>query len=154
MNNEQIASNMGVTAKTLYEWQARFGDIREAIKRGKAPVDIQVENALLKRALGYQYEEVTTEIEDIPTGKTDEFGNPIFKQRKHIKKVAKTVPPETAAAFIWLKNRRPDKWRDKREYVADVSNGTLRNIQTIASLINNPVPDVDISDLTGDDRDA
>lgn len=145
---------MGINPATFYRWKDKFGEFCEAIKKGKAPVDIQVENALLKRALGYQYEEVTTEIEDIPTGRTDEYGNPIFKQRKHIKKVAKTIPPETAAAFIWLKNRRPDKWRDKREYVADVSSGTLKNIQTIASLINNPVPDVDISELTGDDHDA
>ena len=104
---------MGITAACLYNYQARFVEIFDALKRGKAPVDIEVENALLKRALGYEYEEVTTEIEDIPTGKYDDNGNPVMKQRKHIRKTKKQVIPDTAAAFIWLKNRRPDKWRDK-----------------------------------------
>lgn len=94
---------MGITATSLYNYQARYVEIFEALKRGKAPVDIQVENALLKRALGYEYEETTTEIIEQPDG----------TKRKHIKKTVKQVVPDTAAAFIWLKNRRPDKWRDK-----------------------------------------
>ena len=147
LTNEQFAANMGVTVKTFYEWQARFKELREAVKRGKAPVDIQVENALLKRALGFEYEEVTTEIEDIPTGKIGEDGKPIFKQRKHIKKTTKVVPPDTAAAFIWLKNRKPQQWRDKREVITDITDNAFKNIQTIAALINNPEPDVDIEDI-------
>ena len=27
-------------------------------------------------------------------------------------------PPDTAAAFIWLKNRQPHRWRDKKEVSA------------------------------------
>jgi len=117
-------------------------------------VDIEVENALLKRALGFEYEEVTTEIEDVPTGKTGEDGKPIFKQRKHIKKTTKLVPPDTAAAFIWLKNRKPQQWRDKREYVADVTENSLKNMQTIASLINHPVQSEDIEDIAREAREA
>lgn len=62
-----------------------------------------VENALLKRALGYSYEEVTTEIEEMADG----------SQKKHVKRTTKMVPPDTTAQIFWLKNRRPDKWRDK-----------------------------------------
>lgn len=138
---------MGIAYSTFRVWRDNFPALSAALKRGKAPVDIQVENALLKRALGFEYEEVTTEIEDIPTGKTDKDGKPIFKQRKHIKKTTKMVPPDTAAAFIWLKNRKPKQWRDKREYVADVTENSLKNMQTIAALINNPEPDVDIDDI-------
>lgn len=53
LTNEQIANNVGITATTLYEWINRYPEISEALKRGKAIVDIVVENALLKRALGY-----------------------------------------------------------------------------------------------------
>ena len=140
---------MGIAYSTFRVWRDNFPALSAALKRGKAPVDIQVENALLKRALGFEYEEVTTEIEDVPTGKIGEDGKPIFKQRKHIKKTTKMVPPDTAAAFIWLKNRKPKQWRDKREYVADVTENSMKNMQTIASLINNPEPDVDIESLSG-----
>ena len=53
LTDEQIAAKAGIRAGTLYEWENRFPEIREAIKKGKAPVDIQVENALLKSALGH-----------------------------------------------------------------------------------------------------
>jgi hypothetical protein len=94
---------MGVAVSTLYDYKAKFGEFSEALKRGKAPVDIQVENALLKRAMGFEYEEVTTEIIEQPDG----------SQRKHIKRTKKMVVPDTVAQIFWLKNRRPELWRDK-----------------------------------------
>ena len=105
LTDEQIAHNIGIAERTFTDWKDRFPAISAALKKGKAPVDIQVENALLKRALGYDYEEITTEIFDMPDG----------TQRKHIKKVTKMVVPDTTAQIFWLKNRRPDKWRDKVE---------------------------------------
>ena len=59
--DEQIAENAGITPSTLYEWKKKYPDISEALKKGKEVVDIQVENALLKRALGYSYKETKTE---------------------------------------------------------------------------------------------
>ena len=98
LNDEQIAQKIGISPGTLYVWMDRFPQIAEAIKKGKAPVDIEVENALLKRALGYDYEEVITEI----------YGD----GKKHIKKVKKHMPPDVGAMVFWLKNRRRDRWRD------------------------------------------
>lgn len=51
LTDEQIAHNMGITAKTLYEWKNKFGEICKALKNGKEVVDYQVENALLKKAM-------------------------------------------------------------------------------------------------------
>lgn len=99
--DEQIAQKIGIAPKTLYQWIDRFGEIGKAIKKGKAPVDFQVENALLKRALGYDYEETITEV----------YGD----GKKHVRKVKKHMPPDVAAMAIWLKNRKPTKWRDKPE---------------------------------------
>lgn len=98
LTDEQIADNMGISTSTLYDWKNKYSEISEALKKGKEIVDIQVENALLKRALGYSYSEVTTEKD----------GNKI-KQ----KITKKQVIPDTTAQIFWLKNRRPDKWRDK-----------------------------------------
>ena len=126
LTDEQIAHNIGISRSTLAEWVNKFPDIADTLKKGKAPVDIEVENALLKRALGYQYEETITEIEEIPTGKTDEYGRPVMKQQKHMKKVMRTALPDTTAQIFWLKNRRPDKWRDKPAAVED--NSTMEKL--------------------------
>lgn len=61
LTEEQIASNMGIAVSTLNNWKNSYVEILESIKKGKEVVDRQVENALLKRALGYKYTEVTKE---------------------------------------------------------------------------------------------
>ncbi len=61
LTDEQIAKNMGICRDTLIQWKKKYSDISDTLKRGKEIVDIQVENALLKRALGYTYTEVTKE---------------------------------------------------------------------------------------------
>ena len=61
LTDKQIAYNIGIRRETLYAWKKDFPNISNALKRGKEVVDIQVENALLKRALGYSYVESTRE---------------------------------------------------------------------------------------------
>ena len=111
LTDEQIASNMGITAKTLYEWKKKYSEICEALKRGKEVVDIQVENALLKRALGYEYTETATTVSE--------------KDGKKVTVTVKKVVPDTTAQIFWLKNRKPDQWRDKREIDGDLQGMTI-----------------------------
>lgn len=108
LSNEQIAHNMGVSAKTLCEWQNRFGEFRNAIKKGKEVVDREVENAMLKRALGYDYEEVVQRpvVVDKETGETE---------MRVVQRVNKHVVPDVTAQIFWLKNRKPEEFRDKRD---------------------------------------
>jgi hypothetical protein len=131
LTEEQLAHNIGIGLTTLKEWKNKFPTISTAIKKGKAPVDLEVENALLKRALGYQYEEIITEIEEVPTGKLDESGKPIVKQQKHIRKITKTALPDTTAQIFWLKNRRPGRWRDKIEAAPDTTNELLQSLMEL-----------------------
>lgn len=63
LTDEQIAKNMGIGLRTLYGWKKEHLQISHALKKGKEVVDRQVENALLKRALGYKYKEVKEEYE-------------------------------------------------------------------------------------------
>lgn len=104
LTEEQIAKNMGVAASTLREWKKKYSAISAALKRGKEVVDIEVENTLLKRALGYEYTE-----ERVESGKDG--------AKKFIKtvQVTKHVSPDTTALIFWLKNRKPKEWRDKPE---------------------------------------
>lgn len=87
LTDEQIAHNMGITSKTLYEWKNKYGDICNALKKGKEIVDYEVENALFRSAME---------------------GN-------------------TTAQIFWLKNRRPDKWRDKPVDTNDTLNLTINH---------------------------
>ena len=61
LTDEQIASNMGGAYSTLRGWRDKYLALSAALKRGKEVIDIQVENALLKRALGYSCTELTKE---------------------------------------------------------------------------------------------
>lgn len=107
LTDEQIANNIGIGTTTLYKWKNKYGEIRESLKRGKEVVDRQVENALLKRALGYKYKETTRElVTDKQTG---------YSELIVTKVVEKEVVPDTTAQIFWLKNRKPEEWRDKRE---------------------------------------
>ena len=115
LTDEQIAQNIGINRATLYDWIKRYDNISNAIKKGKEPVDTQVENALLKRALGYDYEETITEVEDLGGGKT----------KKHVRRVTKHVPPDTTAQIFWLKNRKAKQWRDKMEAAVSVDTEDL-----------------------------
>lgn len=109
LTDEQIAKNIGINRTTLYDWKKKEVNIADALKKGKEVIDFEVENALLKRALGYEYEEETYE-------------NGILT-----KKVKKHVAPDTTAQIFWLKNRKPNTWKDKvetdedREAVANAS---------------------------------
>ncbi len=139
MTDAQIASKMGIVDRTLYDWINKFPPISQALKKGKAPVDIEVENALLKRALGYTYVETTTDYEMVETG-TDKDGKPVFEQRvKAVKSVKKEMAPDVGAQAFWLKNRRPDRWREKREAQIQVSNADYSLIDEAAQEIRKAV---------------
>ena len=112
LTDEQIASNMGITRAALYNWKKKFVDIFDALKRGKEIVDIQVENALYKSALGYQFTEVTKE--RTYNDKTETYEFVVTKE------VVKEVQPNTTAQIFWLKNRKPAEWRDRKDIEANI----------------------------------
>ena len=98
LTDEQIAEKIKITRETLSQWKKKYPIISDTLKKGKEVVDIQVENALLKRCLGYKHTEVTRE--------PDETGKLVVT-----KAVTKEVHPDVMAIAIWLNNRRPDRWR-------------------------------------------
>lgn len=137
LTDEQIANNMGISVASLYNYKNKYLEILEALKKGKEVVDIEVENALLKSAKGFWYDE-----EVVSTKK-----EVIYQDGKRVKEISEPViitlnkykPSETAAAIFWLKNRKSDKWRDKIE-INKQSNDVNTQIQNIANLLNNPQP--------------
>lgn len=109
LTEEQIAKNLGVSYSTFREYKNKYSALLAVLKKGKEVVDIEVENALFKRAIGYKYEEVTKE----------NIGGEVVVT----KIVTKEVAPDTTAQIFWLKNRKPEIWRDRKEQQLDVKNG-------------------------------
>ena len=128
LTDEQIAKNIGISRASLYEWKKKEIDIFDALKKGKEVIDFEVENALLKRALGYTI--------TINEDKLDKDGC------VHTLKKEVHIPADTTAQIFWLKNRKKEQWREKVEIVKtdeDLQN-INKNISNIANLLNNPKP--------------
>lgn len=51
LTDEDIAHNMGISRKTLYDWKNKYSDICNALKESKEIADRAVENALYQRAV-------------------------------------------------------------------------------------------------------
>ena len=125
LSDEQIAHNMGISRKTLYEWKNKYSDIRDVLKKTKDVVDKEVENALQKSSEGFYVEETTEELR---------WNRDTSKYEMVVtKRVKKYIPPSTAAQIFWLKNRKPDVWRDKREIDANAE--TLEKLDEIMDKI-------------------
>lgn len=111
LTDEQIANNLGISTQTFYTYQKQHLEFFEALKKGKEVIDYEVENALLKRALGYKYDEIT------------------YEYGKETKRVTKQVAPDTTAQIYWLKNRKPSKWKDK--IIDNEDNEAINNAKEI-----------------------
>lgn len=126
LTDEQIANNLGISTSTFYEYKKNYSEFSESLKRGKEIVDYEVENALLKRALGYEFEEKTYETRwDENQGRFREVLT---------KKVKKEVVPDTTAQIYWLNNRKPKQWRNKRNDEEN-NNENLNKVEQLLSKI-------------------
>lgn len=109
--DKEIAKKIGIGYSTLSEWKNKYPELREALKRTKEIVDLDVEKALLSRALGY----TVTETETITT-----------QNNTKVKTTTKHIAPDVTACIFWLKNRQPDKWRDKQ--VVETENKAMEKL--------------------------
>lgn len=107
LTDEQIAKNMGISRSTLGEWKNKYSVISDALKKSKEVADVEVENALHQRAVGYTYTETTRERATITDPETGEKKDGLVVT----KEVTKEVAPDTTAQIYWLSNRKKDTWR-------------------------------------------
>ena len=104
--DEELADFFEVDERTINRWKIDYPDFCQSIKKGKLIADGEVAQSLYKRANGYEYKEIKSA--------------PNRDGKLGIKEITvKHIPPDTGAAFIWLKNRQSKKWRDKQEINID-----------------------------------
>lgn len=97
-----ISNKIGIDKDCFLRWKDRYPEIRKAVSKGKELVDYQVENALLKSALGYKTKEVKVTT-------TMRYGKVV----ETIKEVTdKEIAPSVPAIQMWLYNRNKDKWKN------------------------------------------
>jgi transposase-like protein len=109
--NKEIALKIGIAEGTIYEWIKKYPELAEVLKRTKEIVDLDVEKALLSRALGY----TVTETETTTT-----------QNNIKVKTITKHIAPDVTACIFWLKNRQPDNWRDKQ--VVETENKAMEKL--------------------------
>lgn len=100
--DEEIADFFGVQARTVYRWKHQFPEFCQALKAGKEVADERVQRSLYQRAIGYRQDAVKI---FMPAG----ADAPVYAD------YVEHIAPDTTAAIFWLKNRRPNEWREKAE---------------------------------------
>lgn len=114
LTEPQIAECMEISYSSFKRWKnlPNVEPFLAVLKNSKEVVDRKVENALLKRALGYDYEET---IEERVIDYDPETGIPVGSHMEVTKHMKKHMPPDATSMIYWLKNRKYMVWRDKHE---------------------------------------
>ena len=94
------AEAFGVSPATIRLWQKEHIEFSASTRAGKEEADAKVAEMLFTRAIGYEQEAVKI---------FNHNGQPLIVPYKE------RIPPDVTAQMFWLKNRRPDIWRDKCE---------------------------------------
>ena len=98
----EVAEVLNVDETTINEWKKVHPEFSQSLKTAKEIADSEVEKSLYQRALGYSHPAVKI---------MQHEGCPLeVPYTEH-------YPPSEVACIFWLKNRQPDKWRDKHELV-------------------------------------
>ena len=115
MSEEQISARIGVSLGTLRSWRRQSPELDRALETDPAVTDSQVENALLKKALGYE-----------STERKVEFN--AKGERKEVE-TTKQVGPDMSAISLWLKKRRPERWGDEAAAGPRPENNLLEELE-------------------------
>lgn len=123
LTDEQIAENLDISVASFYNYKNEHLEFLESLKKGKEVADYEVENALFKKALGY----------NAKIKKAFKVKEVLYENGKRLKETERIeyaedevhIPADTTAQIFWLKNRKPNTWRDKQELEHKANNGIL-----------------------------
>lgn len=104
--DEQIAKVFGISERTITQWKHRHSSLVEALKQGKAEADAKVTRTLYQRAVGTTVKTKRVIVE------MDKEGN---QKPAKIETTEQEIAGDVTAQIFWLKNRKPDLWREKKD---------------------------------------
>ena len=107
LSDGEIAGRMEISASTFREWRRKHAELAWALRRGRAPLDVEAENALLKAAMGYtvtlrkpfKLKQVTTQ----GGARTETERIEYADEQVH-------VPAKPTAGIFLLRNRGEEGW--------------------------------------------
>lgn len=141
LSHQEIADNLGISLRSFDNYMKRYEEFANAVEEGAEECEVHVENAMVKRALGYNYKEVTRERKLVlnPESGEEEYKLVVTKS------VTKHVAPDVSAQQYYLEHRAPKRWeRVPSAYIDSVQ--VNADIKSIAELLNNPVAERQIGD--------
>ena len=130
-----LADRFGVTINTITTWQLEHEEFSASCKQGREAADERVEQSFYERAVGYTYDSERVFVVE---------GEVIRAQTKT------HVPPDPRAGEFWLRNRRPDRWKDAKQLEARVADDDpfLAYLKSINGRVMRPVeqdkPPIDV----------
>lgn len=114
LTDVQMSGAFEINPDTFYQWQKKYPEFSESIKKGKLEADANVVSTLYKRALGHtQKSRVPFKVKKIDPGTGKLYDTIEFAEEEQY------FPPDMIATIFWLKNRQPEHWRDKKEVEID-----------------------------------
>lgn len=120
----ELAAYFEVSTKAFNSWVTQFRGVAQAVRQGREIADAKVTASLFKSAIGYEHEDVHI----------SNYMGQITET-----KIIRRYPPNAQSCMFWLKNRRPDLWKEKVDLE---HSGRVETKETI-----------DLSTLTQEQRD-
>lgn len=136
LTNQDIAHNMGISISTLQAWLTKYLEISDALKKGRAPVVRDLENALIKKAKGFEYVETTTEMWVDGEG----------EKRQKVSKHTRYSPPDSSALMFLLKNYKPNKYRNYNDLTKQQIETEMRKVEAEIKKIEKEAENTDIQE--------
>jgi hypothetical protein len=125
--DKDLADFFEVAESTINLWKEEHPEFSESLKRGKDLADGQVIKSLYQRATGYEHPDVDIRTVSVGGGISQIVETEIVKR----------YPPDTTAAIFWLKNRRPQEWRDRQEIDHTSKGDKITPLQILSSFERN-----------------
>ena len=115
--DKEIAEKLGIAYSTYRKYKNDNVALKGVIATAKDKKNDEVEKALYKNCIGYDYFE-TTPVK-VKQEYTNDLGIVLTKEEVVIKKIQKHKPADLNAQKYWLNNRKSAKWKDDPNKVAN-----------------------------------